>query len=93
MKGASLQKKCFECQNVLCACCASNGCCRFTCVMVHVSIYVAMNVFGMCMCITCCDVKKNLEMSIQYLQRATFTIKKEVGGRELTKLWVYGLVL
>ena len=32
-------------------------------------------------------------MSIQYLQRATFTIKKEVGGRELTKLWVYGLVL
>ena len=55
---ASLQKKCFECQNVLCACCASDGCCRFTCVMVHVSIYVAMNVFGMCMCITCCDVKK-----------------------------------
>ena len=38
-------------------------------------------------------MSKNLEMSIQYLQRATFTIKKEVGGRELTKLWVYGLVL
>ena len=32
-------------------------------------------------------------MSIEYLQRATFTIKKEVGGRELTKLWVYSLVL
>ena len=32
-------------------------------------------------------------MSIEYLQRATFTIKKEVGGRELTKLWVYNLVL
>ena len=36
---------------------------------------------------------KKLEMSIEYLQRATFTIKKEVGGRELTKLWVYSLVL
>jgi DNA-binding transcriptional regulator YdaS (Cro superfamily) len=47
-----------------------------------------------CACyITCCDVKKKLEMSIEYLQRATFTIKKEVGGRELTKLWVYSLVL
>ena len=44
-------------------------------------------------CITCCDVKKNLEMSIEYLKRATFIIKKEVGGRELTKLWVYSLVL
>ena len=44
-------------------------------------------------CITRCDVKKNLEMSIEYLKRATFIIKKEVGGRELTKLWVYSLVL
>ena len=32
-------------------------------------------------------------MSIEYLQRATLIIKKEVGGRELTKLWVYSLVL
>ena len=32
-------------------------------------------------------------MSIEYLKRATFIIKKEVGGRELTKLWVYSLVL
>ena len=27
---ASLQKKCFERQTVLCACCASDGCCHFT---------------------------------------------------------------
>ena len=92
---ASLQKnKCFERQTVLCACCASDGCCHFTCVIcacfniccnehvwhVHGALHVVMS-------------KKNLEMSIEYLKRATFIIKKEVGGRELTKLWVYSLVL
>ena len=90
---ASLQKKCFERQTVLCACCASDGCCHFTCIIcacfniccnehvwfVHGALHVVMS--------------KNLEMSIEYLQRATFIIKKEVGGRELTKLWVYSLVL
>ena len=90
---ASLQKKCFERQTVLCACCASDGCCHFTCVIcacfniccnehvwhVHGALHVVMS--------------KKLEMSIEYLKRATFIIKKEVGGRELTKLWVYSLVL
>ena len=60
---------------------------------VHVSIYVAMNMFGMYMVHYTLWCQKNLEMSIEYLKRATFIIKKEVGGRELTKLWVYSLVL
>ena len=60
---------------------------------VHVSIYVAMNMFGMYMVHYMLWCQKNLEMSIEYLQRATLIIKKEVGGRELTKLWVYSLVL
>ena len=60
---------------------------------VHVSIYVAMNMFGMYMVHYMLWCQKNLEMSIEYLKRATFIIKKEVGGRELTKLWVYSLVL
>ena len=91
MKERLFKKKCFE---VLCACCASDGCCHFTCVIcacfniccnehvwyVHGALHVVMS-------------KKTLEMSIEYLKRATFIIKKEVGGRELTKLWVYSLVL
>lgn len=57
-----------------------NICCNEHIWYVHVTLHVVM-------------FFKKLEMSIEYLQRATFTIKKEVGGRELTKLWVYSLVL
>ena len=33
MKERLFKKKCFERQTVLCACCASDGCCHFTCII------------------------------------------------------------
>ena len=53
-----------------------------TCCSEHIEVHVALHV-------VMCKSKKNDEMNAtEYLQRATFTSKKEVGGRELTKLWV-----
>ena len=51
---------------------------------VHVSLHIVMIQLSMFQS----ETKKMNEMSFEYLQRATFTIKKVVGGRELTKLWV-----